>query len=63
METIMQQRAERPPPLKIQFGQGHYAFSRGWLNNQYDPESVAGKEWQRGFDAAYFDNLSRITKS
>jgi hypothetical protein len=59
----MQQRAERPPPLKIQFGQGHYAFSRGWLNNQYDPESVAGKEWQRGFDAAYFDNLLRITKS
>lgn len=59
---MQQQRPERPAPLKIQFGQGHYAFSRGWVNNQYDPESVAGKEWQRGFDAAYFDNLARITK-
>ena len=58
----MQQRPERPAPLKIQFGQGHYAVSRGWLNNQYDPESVAGKEWQRGFDAAYFENLARISK-
>ena len=63
METTMQQqRPERPAPLKIQVGQGYYAFSRGWLNNQYDPESVAGKEWQRGFDMAYFDNLARISK-
>jgi hypothetical protein len=48
--------------LSIQFGKGYYAFSRGWLSNSYDPTSLAGKEWQRGFDAAYFDNLARITK-
>lgn len=48
--------------LGIQFNKGYYAFSRGWLNNSYDPTSLAGKEWQRGFDAAYFDNLERVTK-
>ena len=48
--------------LSIQYGKGYYAFSRGWLSNSYDPDSLAGKEWQRGFDAAYFDNLARITK-
>jgi len=58
----MQIKYERPAPLKIQFGQGHYAFTRGWLNNQYDPESVAGKEWLRGFNAGYFDNLARLSK-
>ena len=63
METAMQQqRPERPAPLKIQVGQGYYAFSRGWMNNQYDPESVAGKEWLRGFNMAYYDNLAKISK-
>ena len=53
-------KQERHAPLKIQYQQGYYAFSRGWLANQYNPESVAGKEWQRGFDRAYFDNLDKI---
>ena len=53
-------KAERNVPLRIQFDQGYYAFSRGWLSNQYDPDSNAGKEWQRGFDRAYFDNLNKI---
>lgn len=57
-----QQKPDRFPPLKIQYGQGYYAFSRGWLSNQYDANTVAGKEWQRGWDRAYFDNLSRIKR-
>jgi hypothetical protein len=56
----MQIKQERPAPLKIQYGQGYYAFTRGWLSNQYDADSTAGKEWQRGFDAAYFDNLEKL---
>jgi hypothetical protein len=60
MEMVMQQRPERPAPLKIQFGQGHYAFTRGWMNNQYDPESVAGKEWLRGFNQAYWENHDKL---
>lgn len=52
-------KPERSAPLRIQFEQGYKAFRHGWLVNQYDPVSVAGKEWQRGFDRAYFDNLDR----
>ena len=46
----MQVKSERSAPLRIQFEQGYKAFRHGWLVNQYDPVSVAGKEWQRGFD-------------
>jgi hypothetical protein len=27
--------------------------------NPYDIDDVKGKEWQRGFNAAYFDNLDK----
>ena len=56
---MQQSKSERSAPLKIQYQQGYYAFSRGWLGNQYNLTTMAGKEWQRGFDTAYFDNLSR----
>lgn len=42
---------------KYAYAEGHYAFYRGWLECKYNPESTKGKEWQRGFDAAYFENL------
>jgi hypothetical protein len=54
--------ADRRAPLKIQFQQGYYAFLKGWLVNQYELVSVQGQEWQRGFDAAYFEQLDHITK-
>jgi hypothetical protein len=60
MQPKRQHNGERSAPLKIQYGQGAYAFSRGWLRNQYDPDTIQGKEWQRGFDAAFFDNQDRL---
>lgn len=42
------------------FQEGYFAFSRGWIASKYNLESLKGKEWQRGFDRAYFDNLHRI---
>ena len=57
----MKQKPERDAPLRIQHDQGYYAFSRGWLGNQYNPDSNAGKEWQRGFNKAYFDNLAKLS--
>jgi hypothetical protein len=48
--------------LRVQFDNGYYAFTRGWMNNRFDPSTLAGMEWQRGWDAAYFDNLDRISK-
>ena len=41
------------------FKEGYYAFSRGWVVCKYNPDSLKGKEWQRGFNLAYFDNLDR----
>jgi hypothetical protein len=52
--------SERNPPLSIQFGQGQVAFKRGWMSNQYNPNTMQGKEWQRGFDKAYFENLDKL---
>jgi hypothetical protein len=61
MSGSVQPKKDRTAPLKIQFEKGGYAFKRGWLGNPYDPETIQGKEWQRGFNSAYFDNLKRFT--
>lgn len=55
-------KVERTAPLKIQYNQGYYAFSRGWVSNQYPIDSIAGKEWQRGWDTAYFHNLAKLER-
>jgi hypothetical protein len=52
-------KKDRQPPLHIQFDKGKYAFKKGWLGNPYDPDTVQGKEWQRGFNTAYFENLDK----
>jgi len=52
-------KEERFPPLSVQFKEGYHAFTRGWLSNRYDETSIKGKEWQRGFDRSYFDNLDK----
>jgi hypothetical protein len=58
----MSRKEERMPPLRIQYEQGYKAFYMGWLVNNYNKDSLHGKEWQRGFDTAYFDNLAYLTK-
>jgi hypothetical protein len=55
-------KEERRPPLTFQFKEGYYAFARGWLRNQYNEDSVKGKEWQRGWNKAYFDNLEEVKR-
>ena len=52
-------KKERTAPLSIQFDKGKFAFKKGWLGNPYKPDTIQGKEWQRGFNAAYFENLGR----
>jgi len=55
--TAMEMRKVEP---SYAYKEGYYAFSRGWLECKYSLTSTRGKEWQRGFDRAYFDNLQRI---
>lgn len=44
------------------YKEGYYAFSRGWAENKYNHITSKGKEWQRGFDKAYFDNLDSLKR-
>jgi len=43
--------------LKNAYEMGRKAFQRGILFSPYKRSSVLNKEWQRGFDTAYFTNL------
>jgi len=45
---------------KYAYAEGHYAFHRGWLECKYNVNSSKGKEWQRGFNAAYFEQRDRL---
>lgn len=42
------------------FGQGYDAFFKGHLNAPYKRGTMKEKEWQRGFNAGYFDNLKYL---
>lgn len=45
-------------PLKIQYEKGYRAFKH---NNPcpYDSNTMQAREWQRGYNQAWFDNLER----
>ena len=47
------------PPLKIQFEEGQRAFYNGKLKNPYNVNNIRHKEWERGFNSAYFNNKKR----
>lgn len=47
-------------PLKIQFEQGFVAFRKGNMKCPYRLNSMQAREWQRGFNSAYFHNLDRL---
>jgi hypothetical protein len=51
---------ERDVPLRIQVEKGQRAFHRGKLVNPYKPNTSFYKEWERGFNKAYFENLKKI---
>ena len=51
---------ERHPPLRIQHDKGYRAFKRGRIINPYKQGSSFYKEWERGFNKAYFDKLGQI---
>lgn len=53
-------KKDRTAPLIIQFDKGKFAFKKGWLGNPYDPDTIQGKEWQRGFNAGYFERLQHL---
>ena len=58
-------RAERglgkyDAPLRMQFEKGYKDFKRGRINNPFPEDTMQYREWQRGFDTAYMDQLNRV---
>lgn len=47
-------------PLKIQYGKGMTAFHMGNMDNPFKSNTMQHREWQRGFNAAYYENLKRV---
>jgi hypothetical protein len=49
-------------PLIKQFDEGFWAFRKGVRDsdNPYRSNSMYAKEWLRGWNKSYFDNLARI---
>jgi hypothetical protein len=61
-------RAERglgkyDAPLKVQFERGYLDFKRGRVNNPFHSDTMQYREWERGFNAAYFENLKRVKEN
>ena len=53
-------RKEHYPPLHIQHAKGYHAFKRGRIINPYKQGGSFYKEWERGFNKAYFENLGKL---
>ena len=39
---------------------GKLSFYKGKLNSPFKSTTYAHKEWKRGFNRAYFDNLEKV---
>ena len=46
-------------PLKIQWMKGYDAFVYGRIRNPYSSDTMLHREWERGFNTAYYDNIHR----
>lgn len=60
-------------PLKIQFERGYEAFKKGkcgkakkgffMADSGMDKNTMQHREWVRGWNTAFYDNLERITQN
>ena len=49
-------------PLKVQFQRGYEDFTRGRVNNPFHMDTMQLREWNRGFNKAFSENLKRVIK-
>jgi hypothetical protein len=47
-------------PLRFQFDQGYSAFKRGKQLNPFHKDTMQYRDWERGSNKAYFDQLKRV---
>ena len=50
-------------PLRIQFEWGQEAFQKGKLTCPIDPNTMQAREWQRGWNDAYYVNLQKVKRN
>ena len=49
-------------PLVIQYRKGMDDFHKGRLSNPFHKDTMQHREWNRGFNKAYFDRLRKVKK-
>tara|TARA_R100001443_G_C3360978_1_gene179056 strand:+ start:482 stop:751 length:270 start_codon:yes stop_codon:yes gene_type:complete len=49
-------------PLVIQYRKGMDDFHKGRLSNPFHKDTMQYREWNRGFNKAYFDRLRKVKK-
>ena len=47
-------------PLRMQYEKGYSDFKKGRLINPFHEDTMQFREWNRGFNVAYFEQLKRI---
>lgn len=58
-------RAERglgkyDAPLRMQYEKGYADFRKGRVGNPFSEDTMQYREWERGFNTAYYEQLNRI---
>ena len=49
-------------PLRMQFEKGYADFKHGRVVNPFSIHTMQNREWERGFNKAYFEQLKRVKK-
>ena len=47
-------------PLRMQYEKGYTDFKRGRVGNPFHQDTMQFREWNRGFNAAYYEQLKRV---
>lgn len=50
-------------PLRMQYEKGYRDFKRGRITNPFHPDTMQHREWQRGFNTAFADQLVRVQEN
>jgi hypothetical protein len=49
-------------PLKFQYEKGYKDFRQGRVVNPFLDDTMQHREWERGFNKAYFEQLERVRR-
>ena len=47
-------------PLRMQYEKGYSDFKKGKLMNPFHEDTMQFREWNRGFNVAYFEQLKKV---